>query len=76
MLLIGVRGEFADEMLADTLRQILTEQGATVPRVEVRRVTSIPKTAAGKAPLIKSNLSYSLPLSDTLDSGASAKEAL
>jgi hypothetical protein len=64
------------EMLADTLRQALAEQGAIVSRVEVQRVASIPKTAAGKAPLIKSNLSCSLPLSDTLDSGASAKEAL
>jgi phenylacetate-CoA ligase len=56
VLLSGVRGEFEDEMLADTLRQALREQGAIVPRVEVQRVTSIPKTAAGKAPLIKSNL--------------------
>ena len=63
-------------MLADTLRQALAEQGAIVPRVEVQRVPTIPKTAAGKAPLIKSNLSYSLLLSDTLDSGAGAKEAL
>jgi phenylacetate-coenzyme A ligase PaaK-like adenylate-forming protein len=57
VLLSGVPGEFEDEMLADTLRQALAEQGATVPRVEVQRVASIPKTAAGKAPLIKSNLS-------------------
>jgi hypothetical protein len=62
-----VRGEFGDEMLADTLRQALAEQGAIVPRVEVQRVASIPKTAAGKAPLIKSNLSRSLPLSDALE---------
>ncbi len=57
VLLSGVRGEFGDEMLADTLRQALSEQGVVVPRVEVQRVASIPKTAAGKAPLIKSNLS-------------------
>ena len=76
VLLSGVRGAFEDEMLADTLRQALAEQGAIIPRAEVQRVASIPKTAAGKAPLIKSNLSYSLLLSDTLDSGASAKEAL
>ena len=57
VLLSGVRGEFEDEMLADTLRQALREQGAIIPRVEVQRVASIPKTAAGKAPLIKSNLS-------------------
>ena len=64
VLLSGVRGEFGDELLADTLRQALAEQGAKVPRVEVQRMTTIPKTAAGKAPLIKSNLSRSLPLSD------------
>jgi phenylacetate-CoA ligase len=57
VLLSGVRDEFEDEMLADTLRQALREQGAIIPRVEVQRVASIPKTAAGKAPLIKSNLS-------------------
>jgi putative adenylate-forming enzyme len=56
VLLSGVRGEFGDEILEGTLRQVLTEQGAIVPRVEVQRVTSIPKSAAGKAPLIKSNL--------------------
>ncbi len=56
VLLSSTRGEFDDEMLADTLQQVLAEQGAIVPRVEVQHVTSIPKTAAGKAPLIKSNL--------------------
>ena len=56
VLLSGVRGEFGDEMLAETLREALAEQGAIVPRLEVQRVESIPKTAAGKAPLIKSNL--------------------
>ncbi|HEX9133423.1 MAG TPA: hypothetical protein VF844_14125 [Ktedonobacteraceae bacterium] len=56
VLLSGVRGEFGDEMLAETLREALAEQGAIVPHVEVQRVESIPKTAAGKAPLIKSNL--------------------
>jgi phenylacetate-coenzyme A ligase PaaK-like adenylate-forming protein len=61
VLLSGVRGAFEDEVLADILRRALREQGAVVPRVEVQRVTGIPKTAAGKAPLIKSNLSPSLP---------------
>ena len=75
VLLSGVRGEFGDEILADTLRQVLFEQGAIVPHVEVQRVESIPKTAAGKAPLIKSNLTRSLPLSDVSGSGRSVKEA-
>jgi phenylacetate-coenzyme A ligase PaaK-like adenylate-forming protein len=75
VLLGGVRGEFEDEKLADTLRQALVEQGAIVPLVEVQRVSAIPKTVAGKAPLIKSNLSYSSSLSGAADSGRSAKEA-
>ena len=75
VLLSGVRGEFEDDMLAATLRQALAEQGANVPRVEVQRVASIPKTAAGKAPLITSNVSRSLPVSDVPSSGRSVKEA-
>ncbi len=57
VLLSGVRGEFGDERLVGTVQQALLEQGAIVPRVEVQHVPSIPKTAAGKALLIKSNLS-------------------
>ncbi len=68
VLLSGVRGELQDEILAETLLEALSEQGAIVLRVEVQRVESIPKTAAGKAPLIKSNLHRTLPLSDALDS--------
>jgi phenylacetate-CoA ligase len=74
VLLSGVRGEFEDEMLAATLWQALAEQGAFVPHVEVQRVESIPKTAAGKAPLITSNLSHSSQLSVTSDSGGNVKE--
>ena len=76
VLLSGVRGEFRDEILADTLRQVLSEQGAINPSVEMQRVESIPKTAGGKAPLIKSNLTRSLSLSGALDSGVSEIEAL
>lgn len=75
VLLSGLRGEFRDETLADALRQALAEQGTIVPRVEVQWVTAIPKTAAGKAPLIKSNLQHSSPLSGASDSGGSVKEA-
>jgi len=56
VLLSGAHGEFGDEMLTETLRHALVSHGAIVPHVEVQRVDSIPKTAAGKAPLIKSNL--------------------
>jgi phenylacetate-coenzyme A ligase PaaK-like adenylate-forming protein len=76
VLLGGVRGEFEDEMLSDTLWQAFSEQRAIVPRIEVQRVGSIPKTTAGKAPLIKSNLSRTLALSDALDSGVKVREEL
>ncbi len=56
MLLSNVRGTLNDEVLADTIRQALAEQRAVSPPVQVQRVASIPKSAAGKAPLIKSNL--------------------
>jgi phenylacetate-CoA ligase len=56
VLLSDVRGRLNDEALADTMRQALAEQGAVIPPVEVQRVASIPKSASGKAPLIKSNL--------------------
>jgi phenylacetate-CoA ligase len=75
VLLSGVHSELKDEILADTLRQALAEQGAIIPHVEVRRVASISKTAAGKAPLIRSNLSHSSQLSGTSDSGGNVKEA-
>ncbi len=76
VLLSGVRGAFEDEALADSLRQALTEQGVLVPGVEVQRVESIPKTAAGKAPLIKSNRFSSSSLSGALDSEVSEMKAL
>jgi hypothetical protein len=74
VLLSGVRSEFGDEVLAETLRQALLDQGVTIPRVEVQRVPAIPKTVSGKAPLIRSNLSHSLSPSSAKDSGRSEKE--
>jgi phenylacetate-CoA ligase len=55
VLLSGIHSELKDEMLADTLRQALREQGAIIAHVDVQRVDTIPKTAAGKSPLIMSN---------------------
>ena len=57
VLLRGVRGRFEDETLADELRRELAAQGAVVPPVWVRRVAAIPRSAAGKAPLIRSDVS-------------------
>src|SRR5215212_7994941 len=54
VLLSGVREGFADAALIDSLRRELAAQGAIVPPVNVRRVPNIPRTAVGKAPLIKS----------------------
>ncbi len=56
VLLSGVRGTLDEEAVASSVRQALAKQGAVIPPVQVQRVTSIPKNASGKAPLIKSNL--------------------
>jgi phenylacetate-CoA ligase len=54
VLLSGVRGDFADATLVDSLRRQLAAQGVIVPPVKVRHVSNIPRTTIGKAPLIKS----------------------
>ena len=56
VLLSGVQEEFADDVLAESLRRELAAQGVIVPPVEVRRVLAIPRTGAGKAPLIKASV--------------------
>jgi phenylacetate-coenzyme A ligase PaaK-like adenylate-forming protein len=56
VLLSGVREGFADATLIDSLRRELAAQGAIAPPVKVRRVANIPRTAVGKAPLIKSRV--------------------
>jgi phenylacetate-coenzyme A ligase PaaK-like adenylate-forming protein len=53
LLLSGANANVDDFELERTLRQALIEQGALVPSIEVRRVTTIPKSISGKAPLIK-----------------------
>jgi phenylacetate-coenzyme A ligase PaaK-like adenylate-forming protein len=56
VLLSGVREEFADAALIDSLRRELEVQGVIVPPVKVKRVLNIPRTTVGKAPLIKAYL--------------------
>lgn len=56
VLLSSVREGYRDDDLTASLRRELSIQGIIVPKVEVRRVPSIPRTAAGKAPLITSSL--------------------
>lgn len=57
VLLSGVREDFLDETLAEALRHELAAQGAIASSVRVERVPVIPRGAAGKAALIKSDLS-------------------
>lgn len=54
VLLSNVRDSFSAAELAEALRQALAAQGAAVPPVTVERVPAIPRSAGGKAPLIKS----------------------
>ena len=53
VLVSAPRGDFAGERLVSQLNQTLAEQGVRVPYVNVQVVSSIPKTAAGKTPLIR-----------------------
>jgi phenylacetate-CoA ligase len=62
VLLSGVREGFADATLVNSLRRELEAQGVVVPPVEIRWVRAIPRTTAGKAPLIKAEGPGSRPL--------------
>ena len=53
VLLAGVPDAFDEDGLADRLRRELRSRGALPPPVQVQRVRAIPRTALGKAPLIK-----------------------
>ena len=53
VLLSGARDGVVDATLVDTLMQSLITEGATVPSIQVERVSAIPKTSSGKAPLVK-----------------------
>jgi phenylacetate-coenzyme A ligase PaaK-like adenylate-forming protein len=56
VLLSGGHAEVNEETLREALRQALTEQGALVPPIHIQRVATIPRNAAGKAPLIVSHV--------------------
>ena len=53
VLLIGARNGLTDEGLVDQISRSLAQEGARVPYIRIQHVSEIPKTAAGKAPLIK-----------------------
>lgn len=51
----AMESDLRPQSLVATLTQALAQQGAHSLRIQVQHVPSIPKTAAGKAPLIRSN---------------------
>lgn len=53
VLLSDARNGLTDRLLVDVLSRALADQGAAALPVTVQRVPAIPKTAAGKAPLIR-----------------------
>jgi phenylacetate-coenzyme A ligase PaaK-like adenylate-forming protein len=56
LLLAGADGGSANGALPEALARALAAHGVRVPPIVVERVPAIPRTAAGKAPLVKSNL--------------------
>src|SRR6266545_2345651 len=55
VLLSGARDGMTDEVLVDQLNKSLAQEGAHVPYIRIQHVSEIPKTASGKAPLIKAH---------------------
>ena len=53
VLLTGARNGLTNETLVNQISKSLAQEGARVPYIRIQHVTEIPKTAAGKAPLIK-----------------------
>jgi putative adenylate-forming enzyme len=53
ILLSGVRQELVEAALENQLAVAFAAQGVRVPRITVKQVDAIPKSASGKAPLIK-----------------------
>lgn len=53
VLLAGGRDGLTDKALTRQIRASLVQEGAQVPYLRIQHVSEIPKTAAGKAPLIK-----------------------
>ncbi len=56
VLLAGVQNGLNDHLFVDALDRSLAEQGAVAPPITVQRVQAIPKTKAGKAPLIRASI--------------------
>lgn len=63
VLVTGVTPELANQALEEDLKQALAEQSGLVPQLRVQRVAAIPKTAAGKAPLVVARASAEMTAS-------------
>jgi phenylacetate-CoA ligase len=68
VLLNGMRDGLTDKALSDQLSRSLAQEGVQVPYIRVERVSAIPKTASGKAPLVRA---YDPPTSATRSSSSS-----
>jgi phenylacetate-CoA ligase len=56
VLLVGADESVADAALADRVALALSDEGVANVSVDVQRVAAIPKAAAGKTPLVRSEL--------------------
>jgi phenylacetate-coenzyme A ligase PaaK-like adenylate-forming protein len=56
ILLSGSRNGIHDVAVSEAIRKELASEGAGIPQIKVQHVAEIPKSASGKAPLIKSNI--------------------
>jgi len=53
VLLTGAHDGMMDETLANQISKSLAQEGVHIPYIRIQHVSEIPKTASGKAPLIK-----------------------
>src|SRR5512134_345996 len=60
LLITGVRQGLDDQTLINQIKNSLAQEGALVPYIRIQHVLEIPKSASGKAPLIKAYQSSSL----------------
>jgi phenylacetate-CoA ligase len=63
VLLAGARDGMSDDTLVDQISKSLAQEGASVPYIRMQHVPEIPKTASGKARLIKAYHPSALELS-------------
>jgi len=60
LLITGARKGLNDQTLVNQIKNSLAQEGALVHYIRIQHVSEIPKTASGKAPLIKAYWSSSL----------------